>query len=195
MFWSEFLQQAWSRAAWSASSWPSAMRMRLKGGDPRRSWAAAWQRCTSTSSATALGTPARRGLGRSPRLIRLLFNAEEPQPGPRPALRGGRRTSTGAWAKERWMVAPRRSGAETSWPSTCSRSSRPPSCALDEPTRALQTREIGRRTDVFVGIFPYTTIALIRLAGMLCIEQNDSVVSRPVGYLSAESISVPAPTR
>jgi transposase-like protein len=49
--------------------------------------------------------------------------------------------------------------------------------------------EIGRRTDV-VGIFPDDR-SLIRLAGMLCIEQNDCVewlVGR--GYLSAESIAL-----
>jgi hypothetical protein len=48
-------------------------------------------------------------------------------------------------------------------------------------------REVGRRTDV-VGIFPDDR-SLIRLAGMLCIEQNDEwLVGR--GYLSAESISM-----
>jgi putative transposase len=48
-------------------------------------------------------------------------------------------------------------------------------------------REIGRRTDV-VGIFP-DDHSLIRLAGMLCIEQNDEwLVGR--GYLSAESMSL-----
>jgi putative transposase len=48
-------------------------------------------------------------------------------------------------------------------------------------------KEIGRRTDV-VGIFPDDR-ALVRLAGMLCIEQNDEwLVGR--GYLSAESISL-----
>jgi putative transposase len=46
-------------------------------------------------------------------------------------------------------------------------------------------KEIGRRTDV-VGIFPDDG-ALIRLAGMLCIEQNDEwLVGRR--YLSAGSI-------
>jgi putative transposase len=48
-------------------------------------------------------------------------------------------------------------------------------------------REVGRRTDV-VGIFPDDQ-SLIRLAGMLCIEQNDEwLVGR--GYLSSESISL-----
>jgi transposase-like protein len=48
-------------------------------------------------------------------------------------------------------------------------------------------REVGRRTDV-VGIFPDDQ-SVIRLAGMLCIEQNDEwLVGR--GYLSAESISL-----
>ena len=46
-------------------------------------------------------------------------------------------------------------------------------------------REVGRRTDV-VGIFPDDQ-SLVRLAGMLCIEQNDEwLIGR--GYLSAESI-------
>ena len=48
-------------------------------------------------------------------------------------------------------------------------------------------KEVGRRTDV-VGIFPDDR-SLVRLAGMLCIEQNDEwLVGR--GYLSAESISM-----
>jgi putative transposase len=47
-------------------------------------------------------------------------------------------------------------------------------------------KEVGRRTDV-VGIFPDDR-SLIRLAGMLCIEQNDEwLVGR--AYLSAESIA------
>jgi putative transposase len=47
-------------------------------------------------------------------------------------------------------------------------------------------REIGRRTDV-VGIFPDDR-SLVRLAGMVCIEQNDEwLVGRR--YLSADSIS------
>jgi putative transposase len=48
-------------------------------------------------------------------------------------------------------------------------------------------REIGRRTEV-VGIFPDDR-ALIRLAGMLCIDANDEwLVGRR--YLSAESIAL-----
>jgi Transposase, Mutator family len=48
-------------------------------------------------------------------------------------------------------------------------------------------KEIGRRTDV-VGIFPDDR-SLIRLAGMLCIEQTISWLVG-CGYLSAESISL-----
>jgi putative transposase len=47
-------------------------------------------------------------------------------------------------------------------------------------------REVGRRTDV-VGIFPDDQ-SLVRLTGMLCIEQNEWLVGR--AYLSAESISL-----
>jgi transposase-like protein len=48
-------------------------------------------------------------------------------------------------------------------------------------------KEVGRRTDV-VGIFPDDR-SLIRLAGMLCIEQNDEwLVGR--AYLSAESMAL-----
>jgi hypothetical protein len=47
-------------------------------------------------------------------------------------------------------------------------------------------RGIRRHTDV-VGIFPDDR-SLIRLAGMLCIEQTEWLVGR--GYLSAESISL-----
>jgi putative transposase len=48
-------------------------------------------------------------------------------------------------------------------------------------------KEVGRRTDV-VGIFPNDR-SLIRLAGMVCVAQNDEwLVGR--GYLSAESISL-----
>jgi putative transposase len=48
-------------------------------------------------------------------------------------------------------------------------------------------KEVGRRTDV-VGIFPNDR-SLIRLAGMVCIEQNDESRGGR-GYLSAESISL-----
>ena len=61
-----------------------------------------------------------------------------------------------------------------------------PKLRLTNPLERFN-REIGRRTDV-VGIFPDDR-SLIRLAGMLCIEQNDEwLVGR--GYLSAESISL-----
>jgi mutator family transposase len=52
--------------------------------------------------------------------------------------------------------------------------------------RSIPNQEVGRRTDV--GIFPDDQ-SLIRLAGMLCIEQDDEWLVRR-GYLSAESISL-----
>jgi len=59
--------------------------------------------------------------------------------------------------------------------------------ARRSPRADRGNREVGRRNDV-VGIFPHDR-ALIRLAGMLCIEQNDDwLVGR--AYLSVESISL-----
>jgi transposase-like protein len=62
----------------------------------------------------------------------------------------------------------------------------PPFIPVTNPLERFN-REIGRRTDV-VGIFPDDQ-SLIRLAGMLCIEQNDEWLDGR-GYLSAESISL-----
>ena len=62
----------------------------------------------------------------------------------------------------------------------------PPFIPVTNPLERFN-KEVGRRTDVVV-IFPDNQ-SLIRLAGMLCIEQNDEwLVGR--GYLSAESISL-----
>jgi hypothetical protein len=65
-------------------------------------------------------------------------------------------------------------------------SDRPPG-TQEVPRHDHAHRQVGRRTDV-VSIFPDDR-SLIRLAGMLCIEQNDEwLVGR--GYLSDESISL-----
>jgi hypothetical protein len=69
---------------------------------------------------------------------------------------------------------------------TVSRGSKPINPPITNPLKRFN-KEIGRRTDV-VGIFPDDR-SLIRLPGMLCIEQDDvSLVGR--AYLSAESISM-----
>jgi hypothetical protein len=62
-----------------------------------------------------------------------------------------------------------------------------PAARAADTMRFGTDKEVGRRTDM-VGIFPDDR-SLIRLAGMLCIEQNDEwLVGR--GHLSAESISL-----
>ena len=114
-------------------------------------------------------------------LIRPIFNAELARAGARPALRSGR-----APRRPDAKIATLLEDAETdilafyAFPAAHWKKLR--------STNPLErfNKEIGRRTDV-VGIFP-NDAALVRLAGMLCIEQNDEwLVGR--GYLSAESIA------
>ena len=101
----------------------------------------------------------------------------EPRAGARPALRSGRAPRRAPRPRSpRCSKTPR----QTSWPSTRSRASHWRKLRSTNPLERFN-REVGRRTDV-VGIFPDDR-SLIRLAGMLCIEQNDEwLVGR--GYLS-----------
>jgi hypothetical protein len=142
----------------------------------------AWQRCAVHFLRDCLGHARKdqtRAAGRAdpPDLQRRLARA-----GPRPALGGGR-ASRRAPAHGGHHARGRRTGH----PGLLRLPGRP--LAKLRSTNPLErfNKEIGRRTDV-VGIFPDDR-ALIRLAGMLCIEQNDEwLVGR--GYLSAESVSL-----
>ena len=143
----------------------------------------AWQRCTVHFLRDCLGHARKDQHG--------LLGGADPadlqrrlaRPGARSALRSGR--------------APRRPAGQGRHDARGRRARHPrllrvpgralAQAALARTRSSASTSEIGRRTDV-VGIFPDDR-ALIRLAGMLCIEQNDEwLVGR--GYLSAESISL-----
>src|SRR5215203_5252942 len=142
----------------------------------------AWQRCTVHFLCDCLGHARRDQHGLLAALIRPIFNAENLAQA-RDRLSEAVAHLDGRLGK----VAALLEDAETdilafyAFPAAHWRKLR--------STNPLErfNREVGRRTDV-VGIFPDDR-SLIRLAGMLCIEQNDEwLVGR--GYLSAESISL-----
>jgi putative transposase len=141
-----------------------------------------WQRCTVHFLRDCLGHARKDQHGLLAALIRPIFNAENLAQA-RDRLSEAVAHLDGRLAKVATMLE----DAETdilafyAFPSSHRRKLR--------STNPLERfdKEIGRRTDV-VGIFPDDR-SLIRLAGMLCIEQNDEwLVGR--GYLSAESISL-----
>ena len=142
----------------------------------------AWQRCTVHFLRDCLGHARRDQHGLLAALIRPIFNAD-----------ASRRRATGSQKRSRistaaWARSPpcSKTPSPTSSPSTRSRAGHWRKLRSTNPLERFN-REVGRRTDV-VGIFPDDQ-SLIRLAGMLCIEQNDEwLVGR--GYLSAESISL-----
>jgi putative transposase len=142
----------------------------------------AWQRCTVHFLRDCLGHARRDQHGLLAALIRPIFNADSLAQA-RDRLSEAVAHLDGRLGKVATMLEDAEPDilAFYSFPSSHRRKLR--------STNPLErfNKEIGRRTDV-VGIFPDDR-ALIRLAGMLCIEQNDEwLVGR--GYLSAESISL-----
>ena len=181
-FWTEFLRGLVARGLVGVQLAVSDAHAGLKAAIAKV-LGCAWQRCTVHFLRDCSATPAAISTAMLAALIRPLFNAENLDAGARPALRGRRAPRRARCRRSRrCSKRPRR----TCSPSTRSRRSTGASCARTNPLERFN-REIGRRTDV-VGIFPDDR-SLIRLAAMLCIEQNDEwLVGR--GYLSAESISL-----
>ena len=143
----------------------------------------AWQRCTVHFLRDCLGHARKDQHGLLGALIRPIFNADSLAQA-RDRLSEAVAHLDGRLCEDRRRCS--RTPRPTSSPSTRSRPRTGASCARTNPLERFN-KEIGRRTDV-VGIFPDDR-SLIRLAGMLCIEQNDEwLVGR--GYLSAESISM-----
>src|SRR5215207_3148719 len=171
---------AWWPAAWSGCSSRSAM---PTPGSKRRSprvLGCAWQRCTVHFLRDCLGHARKDRHGLLAALIRPIFNA-----------------GSLAEARDRLSEAVAHLEGSLSKAATLLEDAEPDILAFysfpADHWRKLRStnplerfnKEIGRRTDV-VGIFPDDG-ALIRLAGMLWIEQNDEwLVGRR--YLSAGSM-------
>ena len=179
-FWTDFLRGLVSRGLVGVGLAISDAHAGLKAAIAKV-LGCAWQRCTVHFLRDCLGHARKDQHGLLAALIRPIFNAENLDQA-RDRLSEAIAHLDGRMGK----VATLLEDAETDilafyafptahWPKLRS-------------TNPLErfNKEIGRRTDV-VGIFPNDQ-ALIRLAGMLCIEQNDEwLVGR--SYLSAESIS------
>jgi putative transposase len=141
-----------------------------------------WQRCTVHFLRDCLGHARKDQHGLLAALIRPIFNADS-QAQARDRLSEAVAHLDGRLAKVAGML-------EDAEPDILAFYAFPPDHWRKlRSTNPLErfNKEIGRRTDV-VGIFPDDQ-SLIRLTGMLCIEQNDEwLVGRR--YLSAESISL-----
>ncbi len=141
----------------------------------------AWQRCTVHFLRDCLGHARKEQHGLLAALIRPLFNAD--------SLAQARDRLSEAVAHLDGRLSKVAGMLEDAEPDILAFYAFPPDHWRKlRSTNPLErfNKEIGRRTDV-VGIFPDDT-SLIRLAGMLCIEQNDEwLVGRR--YLSVESIS------
>ena len=132
----------------------------------------AWQRCTVHFLRDCLGHARKDQHGLLGALIRPIFNADS-QAQARDRLSEAVAHLDGRIAKVAAML-------EDAEPDILAFYAFPPAHWRKlRSTNPLErfNREVGRRTDV-VGIFPDDR-SLIRLAGMLCIEQNDCHEGRP----------------
>jgi putative transposase len=180
-FWTEFLRDLIKRGLIGVGLAISDAHAGLKAAIAKI-LGCAWQRCTVHFLRDCLGHARKDQHGLLAALIRPIFNAESLEQA-RDRLSEAVAHLDGRLGKVAGMLEDAEADilAFYAFPADHWRKLR--------STNPLErfNREIGRRTDV-VGIFP-DDAALIRLAGMLCIEQNDEwLVGRR--YLSAESISL-----
>jgi putative transposase len=180
-FWTEFLRSLVKRGLVGVQLAVSDAHAGLKAAIAKV-LGCSWQRCTVHFLRDCLGHARRDQHGLLAALIRPIFNADS-QAQARDRLSEAVAHLDGRLAKVTAMLEDAEADilAFYAFPPDHWRKLR--------STNPLErfNKEIGRRTDV-VGIFP-DDAALIRLAGMLCIEQNDEwLVGRR--YLSADSISL-----
>src|SRR3954470_23975489 len=180
-FWTDFLRGLVARGLVGVQLAISDAHAGLKAAI-KRVLGCAWQRCTVHFLRDCLGHARKDQHGLLAALIRPIFNAENVEQA-RDRLSEAVAHLDGRLGKVAGMLEDAEHDilAFYAFPAAHWRKLR--------STNPLErfNKEIGRRTDV-VGIFPDDR-SLIRLAGMLCIEQNDEwLVGR--GYLSAESISL-----
>ena len=180
-FWTEFLRSLLARGLAGVQLVASDAHAGLKTAIARL-LRCPWQRCTVHFLRDCLGHARKDQHGLLAALIRPIFNADS-LPQARDRLSEAVAHLDGRLGKVATLL-------EDAEPDILAFYAFPPDHWRKlRSTNPLErfNREIGRRTDV-VGIFPDDR-SLIRLAGMLCIEQNDEwLVGR--GYLSAESISL-----